>query len=84
MRDDKRDDRFLILKELLDLVDSIQTLRLPLHILRLILVVVVLLADQQLLLEALLRVLVGSASGSVTWLSVAAGGARLARAGSAR
>lgn len=47
----------LILQELLDLVDSIETLRLALHVLRFILVVIILLADSQLLQEGLLCVL---------------------------
>jgi hypothetical protein len=63
----------LILQQLLDFIDGIETLGLALHILGLIFVVVVLLADEQLLLEALLGVLIRCASTcSGSWLGAAA------------
>ena len=85
MWDDQADDRFLILKKLLDFVDCIQPLGLSFNILGFILVVVVLLADEKLLLETLLRVFVrGTSTGSISWLGTARSRAGLARSGSAR
>ena len=51
---DQTDDGLLILKVLLDFIDRVKPLRFALNILGLVLVVVVLLADHQLLLEGLL------------------------------
>ena len=57
-------DSLLILEQLLDLINGVQSFGLALDILGFVLVVVVLLTDQQLLLEALFGVLVGSATSS--------------------
>tara|TARA_B100000780_G_C21015603_1_gene406851 strand:- start:131 stop:439 length:309 start_codon:yes stop_codon:yes gene_type:complete len=54
MRNDEADHLLLILQELLDLIDSIKPLSFTFNILGLVLVIVVLLANEQLLLEALL------------------------------
>ena len=84
MWDDKAYHSFLVLEQLLDLVNSIETLCLTFDILGLILVVVVLLANQKFLLEGLFGVLVGSTStGSVSRLRAATGGSSLARTSSA-
>lgn len=55
VRNDETDDHLLILQVLLDLIDGIKSLSFALDIFGLVLVVVVLLADEQFLLEALLR-----------------------------
>lgn len=57
VRNDQTDDCLLVLQVLLDLIDRVKPLSFALYILGLVLVVVVLLADQQLLLEALLIVM---------------------------
>jgi hypothetical protein len=63
---------FLILQQLLDFINCIKTFGLALDILGLIFVVVVLLANEQLLLEALFSDLIGCASTcSVSWFSTA-------------
>jgi hypothetical protein len=61
MRNNQRNNRLLILKHLLDFVDSVQPFGLALNILGLVFVVEVLLADQKLLLETLFGVLIGGA-----------------------
>ena len=64
VRNNETDNRFLILQKLLNLVNSIKSFGLAFNIFALILVVIVLLADQQLLLERLLGVLGSGATGS--------------------
>jgi hypothetical protein len=84
MWDDQAYHGLLILQQLLDFIDGIEAFGLALNILGLILVVVVLLADEQLLLEALFGVFVGSPSTSSTsWLSTATWGYGFACGGSA-
>ena len=68
VRNNQANDSLLILKQLLDLINGVQSFGLAFDILRFVLVIVVLLTDQQLLLEALLGVLVGCAtSSSLAW-----------------
>ena len=57
MGDNQTHNRFLILQQLLDLVNGVESFGLALDILALVLVIVVLLANKQLLLEGLLGVL---------------------------
>ena len=62
MGDDQTYNRLLVLQELLDFIDSVQPFGLSFDVLALVLVVVGLLADLKFLLEALLGILVSSAS----------------------
>ena len=65
---DQTHNRFLVLQQLLDFVDGVQSFGLPLDVLRLVLVVVRFLANQQFLLEGLLRILVRcGATSSWAW-----------------
>ena len=66
---DETDDGLLVLQVLLDLINGIESLGLALNILGLILVIVVLLANEQLLLETLLSLFLWLASGTTNLVS---------------
>ena len=82
VRNDEADDSLLILQVLLNLIDSIEPLGFAFDILGLILVVVVLLANEQFLLEALLSLL-ATALSSISNLVASARGLVLSCCGSA-
>ena len=79
MWNDETDDGLLILQVLLNLIDCIKTLGFAFYILGLILIIVVLLADEQFLLEALLGLLAASCR-ALSVLNLATSARRLALA----
>jgi len=71
VRNNEGDNCFLVLKQLLDFIDSVQSFGLSLDILGLVLVVVGLLADKKLLLELLFGILIGWPSCvSLSWSGI--------------
>ena len=82
VRNDEADDGLLILQVLLDLIDGIEPLSFAFDILGLIFVVIVLLANEQFLLEALLSLL-ATALSSISNLVASTRGLVLSCCGSA-
>ena len=68
MQNDKADNGLLVLQVLLNLIDGVKSLGLALHIFGLILVIVILLANKQFLLEALLSLLLSTLNTSASHL----------------